>query len=106
MSAVADPLYAEIKSFLISLAWQTSLDFSDYFDEFVRIFVSEPDFMVAFEAYTVIENMDHHYAKFDLPHLVAVLKEESLSIHADKKELIVELIHKFQDIIENGFPEE
>lgn len=47
-----------VKSVLLRICWESSLDFSAYAGDFMKI-LQEDDFIVALEAATALENMDH-----------------------------------------------
>lgn len=47
------------KALLLRICWESSLDYSGNIDLFTEIFMKD-DFMTAFEAFTVIENMFHN----------------------------------------------
>lgn len=46
------------KSILLRICWESSLDFSTYAEDFINI-LKQDDFIVALEAATVLENMEH-----------------------------------------------
>lgn len=46
------------KSVLLRICWESSLDFSAYAEDFLKI-LKEEDFIAALEAATVLENMEH-----------------------------------------------
>ncbi len=46
------------KSVLLRICWESSLDFSAYAEEFINILKND-DFIVALEAATALENMEH-----------------------------------------------
>lgn len=56
MSAIQDHRYAGELRTLVSVCWENGLDYSEYLPVFVDL-VIEKEFLVAFEAYTVIMNM-------------------------------------------------
>lgn len=53
---IKKPHSAQIKSELLRIVWESSLDYSGYLDFFLELLQQE-DFAVAFEASTIIENM-------------------------------------------------
>ena len=56
IEAIHDQKYAPELKQLVSCCWENGLDFSNYLTIFVDLLI-EQDFLVAFEAYTVITNM-------------------------------------------------
>ena len=57
IEAIGNNEYTSIRRELISCCWQSSLDFSGYLPFFVDL-VIDNEFEIAFEAFTVIENME------------------------------------------------
>jgi len=55
VDAIRDAKYASIQKEIVSICWESSLDFSPYVAVFVDVLI-EAEFMTAFEAFTVIEN--------------------------------------------------
>lgn len=93
MEAIADENYTEKRQFLVSLAWQTSLDFSKYFNDFVNLLIASTDFMVAFEAYTVLENIEGKFTVEELQMYIQKLKNASIQADEQRKALLVEIVH-------------
>ncbi len=60
--AVADTQNADFKTRLISVCWNTGLDFSEHLSTFTKIF-TEADFLTAFEAFTLIDNTEPEQIK-------------------------------------------
>ncbi|MFY9150885.1 MAG: hypothetical protein WAO52_02640 [Prolixibacteraceae bacterium] len=56
IAAIQDEKYAPELKELVSSCWENGLDYSQYLSLFVDLML-QSDFMVAFEAYTVIMNM-------------------------------------------------
>ena len=79
---------------LLAICWQMSLDFSDYLNEFVHFFI-EGNFELAFEAFTLIENIEQLHANIEI---VTEIKTNLVHFDAQKKTLAIDLVH----IIENG----
>lgn len=55
IKATAQPA---VKSVLLRICWESSLDFSAYAEDFINI-LKQDDFTVALEAATALENMEH-----------------------------------------------
>ena len=96
ISAIKSDKYAEIRAQLLSVCWQSRLDFSSYVPEFVKIFISG-NFNEAFEAFTAIDSMDGKIEADVITESIKSLKNEINNIAESKKELLVELVH----ILEN-----
>lgn len=58
MRAIEDEKYKSIRKKLISACWQNGLDFSNFTPVFIDLIISE-DWEVAFEAFTVIDNLEY-----------------------------------------------
>jgi hypothetical protein len=58
MDMIVDNHYLPVRKELITSCWQNGLDFSPYLSQFVD-WVIEADMEIAFEAFTVIENLDY-----------------------------------------------
>jgi len=56
IKAIEEKDFGFLRSEVISLCWQSSLDFSPYIDFFAKIMLDSDDFQTALEAFTVIEN--------------------------------------------------
>jgi len=57
MAAIQNQRYAPELKQLVSCCWENGLDYTPYLPLFVNLLI-ESDFLVAFEAYTVITNME------------------------------------------------
>ncbi len=77
-----------IQCHLLRIIWESSLDYSAYLDLFLQ-FLSQPDFTVAFEASTVIENMIHHLDNIQKEKL-----HQCISAFPEDKLFLVENIHE------------
>lgn len=81
-----------IKQFLVTACWNNSLDYSAHLDLFIDLFLNEI-FEIAFDAYTVIENMigfpDLEIIKIQIDKL----KSKASTIESSKKQLLVDLVN-------------
>lgn len=78
MNAVDDTKYADYRNQVVALCWESNLNFTPYISTFTKI-VIDGDFMEAFEAMTVIENMTGVISKEtadDLTNLINSAKRE------------------------------
>ena len=57
IDAIQDKKYKEERKVLVSVCWENGLDYSAYLPMFVDLVITE-DFVIAFEAYTVITTME------------------------------------------------
>lgn len=58
IDALQEAKFSAIKKEILNCCWQNGLDFSSHLDVFVN-FVINDEWEVAFEAFTVIENLEH-----------------------------------------------
>lgn len=91
---IKDKKFSKIKSNLLSICWESTLDFSDFSDTFIDIFIKEP-INIAFEAFTVVQN-SFNISEDNLKKGILKLELSVSSISQDKKELLVELVHDFK----------
>ncbi len=76
--ALQDPRYKSIRKSLATACWQNGLDYSDFLPVFVDLVVREA-WETAFEAFTVIENMEHFPEK-------EMLEQTTDTIHSALKD--------------------
>ena len=89
---VKDDKYRHIRKELLSILWQTRMDFSPYISDLVDLFLSEP-FDVAFEAFTVIEYIEQPVDKQIAQENIDKLKLNIQTIDESKKFLLVDLVN-------------
>lgn len=91
IEAIQNKKYAlELKQ-LVSCCWENGLDYTPYLPVFVDLLI-EGDFLVAFEAYTVITNME---TTIDQAKLDAEIEKLDKALHStsdEKKVLILDVI--------------
>ena len=58
IAALQDQKFATIRKNIVSVCWQNGMDFSEFFEVFTDLIINE-EWDVAFEAFTVIENLEH-----------------------------------------------
>ena len=75
---------------LVSACWKNGLNYMDYLEIFVNIFI-ESEFNLAFEAFTVIENMDE-VNEIIAQKCLNTLQKELSNLQKDKQALGKELI--------------
>lgn len=83
--------FADIKSKLLNVCWNCRLDFSPHLSFFVDLFINE-EFENAFDAFTVIENIDASFEQSTIFAETNKLKNNLRTISPDKKELLVQLV--------------
>jgi hypothetical protein len=62
VNALTEPKYKAIRKTLATACWQNGLDYKEYLPVFVDLVIHE-DWETGFEAFTVIENMEHYPGK-------------------------------------------
>jgi hypothetical protein len=82
----------DTQKILLTSIWQSGLNYSEHIGFFVDMFISG-DFEIAFEAFTIIENMEQGIRAEILDPLVARLKQKGKEIEKEKTDLYVELVH-------------
>ncbi|WP_340113894.1 HEAT repeat domain-containing protein [Maribellus mangrovi] len=58
IDALQNKKYHSIRKELTTMCWQNGLDYSMYFEVFTNLVIDE-EWAVAFEAFTVLENLEH-----------------------------------------------
>jgi len=76
---------------LISICWQSNLDFSSELPVFIDI-LCNGDFLTSFEAFTVIENSVGNLSPKDIDLHISSIKSKSKGINAEKQSLVKEMI--------------
>ena len=98
IDAIENPDYRDILIILIASCWKNGLNFNEYITNFTEIFI-QSEFLLAFEAFTVIDNID--YIDSQLANTCLLRLESSAEeITEDKEALYYELI----DIIKKNNP--
>lgn len=85
-----NPLYAAVQSDIISVCWESGLDFSKQIPTFVN-WVITGEYMTAFEAFTVIENMEITLTIDDTERYLAPVFE-ALDQASDDRKILLEAI--------------
>lgn len=86
---------------LVSVCWQSSLDFSEHLPLFIEI-LCDGDYQTSFEASTVIENSLGNLNKDQRDSHIAYIKKKLKKSPKEKQQLLTEMI----EIIEKFEPEE
>jgi hypothetical protein len=91
MDAIQNEKYGSEQEMLIRSCWENGLDFTPYISVFVEI-VIHGDYMTAFEAFTVIENLEGSISKEEIEKLISLLQNGLSNALNERKVLIQELI--------------
>ncbi len=92
---ILDKNYSHIKKDLLSILWQSRLDYSQFVPQLIEIFINEPLDM-AFEAFTVIEYIEKPIDKNIAQQNIDKLKNSLRTIDEKKKFLLVDLVNKLK----------
>lgn len=82
---IQSPEYKSVQFHLVSSCWQSGLNYTDFFDVFVEIIISEP-YLEAFEAFTVIDNCE---GNFNSAKCKSLLRKLKTSMSGDDKDLLI-----------------
>lgn len=91
IKAIQNPRYGKQRENILNCCWQNGLDYSGYLSEIAE-FVLDADYMVAFEAYTIIMNTEEKIAN-EKGNQIIVQLEASMNLQdAARQELIKDII--------------
>ncbi len=91
VKALQNQRYSALKEVLLGCCWQNGLDFSPYLNVIADFFLDE-DYMVAFEAYTVIQNTEEKISAEDAMAITQKLKNAIPLVSDDRKTLITDVL--------------
>jgi cellobiose phosphorylase len=97
-TAIGNHNYKEILPILVSACWKNGLDYNEHLEIFTDVFI-QSDFQLAFDAFTVIDNIetiDHAIADKCLLRLENAVED----IKEDKRPLYFELINIIDNVKE------
>ncbi|MDP2338632.1 MAG: hypothetical protein Q8N05_19725 [Bacteroidota bacterium] len=89
--AIQDQKYAPELKELLASCWENGLDYSNYLPLFVGLLI-DTDFLVAFEAYTVITNMTSQIEQSKVDLEIDRLENALVTIPEQKRQLILDVI--------------
>jgi hypothetical protein len=92
IDAILNEKYSMEQEMLIRSCWENGLDFTPYISVFVEIVISG-NYMTAFEAFTVIENLEGTISEVEVKSLISLLHNGLSDAKNERKVLIQELIH-------------
>jgi len=91
IEALKNDEYHSIQKELLTSCWHSGLDYSDYLDFFVGIVIAN-DFLISFEAYTIIETFEKDYDILLIDTLSQNLRNNAQDMTEEKRSLVNELI--------------
>lgn len=99
MEAIQNKKYAGELKELLTCCWQNGLNYSQYLPVFIDLVINE-EFLVSFEAFTVIENMYGKMNEVLVAQQVTKLNNSLKSANEQKRYLLKELTSIIQNIPE------
>ena len=99
IAAIQNSEYQNIQKKLIEMCWQSSLKFAPHLGLFVDLLI-EGDFEVAFEAFTVIENMEENLEPSMKQKEMTKIKDAISSAQEDRKGMLHEAFHIIEQAAE------
>lgn len=94
VDAILDVRFAGKKELLLASCWQSGLNYADYLEVFIDVALND-SYQNAIEAFSVIESTPK-YTQEQKQKAIKTLKENIPSINDSKKELLVEIVHFFE----------
>ncbi|MFA9392566.1 MAG: HEAT repeat domain-containing protein [Prolixibacteraceae bacterium] len=91
VQAIEDNKLVKLRETLVRVCWENGLDYSNYFTTFVNLLING-DYMVAFEAYTVIDSSEGSISKVSSQQYIEQLKEALPSVGEERQTLIHHII--------------
>lgn len=91
VQAIQDEKYAPVRQQLVSACWENGLDYTPYLPVFVDLLIGQ-EFLVAFEAYTVITNMETAIDQKLLDVEIEKLDKAMHSTTSEKKALMLDVV--------------
>lgn len=91
ITALNDERYRPVWSIITASCWQSGLDYTDYLDTFIRLLLKE-DYMIALEAFSVIEQSFHLLEEKKMKHYRQKLIEGLKGVDKEKAPLVSEMI--------------
>jgi HEAT repeat protein len=91
VNAIQDQKYEKVLKQLISSCWENGMDYTPYLPVFVNLLI-EKDFILAFEAYTVITNMEKAIDQRLIDVEIEKLDNAMHSTTPEKKSLMLDVI--------------
>ncbi len=95
MRAVEDEKYTSIRKKLIAACWQNGLDFSNFIPVFIDIIIHD-DWETAFEAFTLIDNLEYLPGEEIINITKLNIKEAFPAANEQKRYFLTEIEKKFE----------
>jgi predicted metal-dependent peptidase len=98
VKAINDDKLMDIREYLVRSCWENGLDFSNYLSTFIDLLI-HGDYMVAFEAYTVIESCEGTISKTSMQEYLDQLRDALASVGEERQTLIHHIIQFLPGIV-------
>lgn len=98
IKAVEDKRLKAIREDLVRICWENGLDYTNYFSVFIGLLINA-DYMVAFEAYTLIENSVGTISKASSQEYISQLKDALASVGEERQTLIHHIIQYLPSLV-------
>jgi hypothetical protein len=95
IKALKNDKYVSLRQEILASCWNSGLDYSNYLAFFVAVFISD-EFLIAFEAFTIIENFEKEYDKEIIDPLIQDIKNSINGMDENKRSLSIELVHMLE----------
>ena len=96
--AIEEKKYHGIQETLVRVCWENGLDYTNYFSIFIDLLING-EYMVAFEAYTVIDNSEGTISKASSQEYIARLKDALASVGEERQTLLHHIIQMLPGLV-------
>ena len=101
IEAITKDKYIDERKELVACCWQNGLSYNEYLSVFIDLVISEP-FLVAFEAFTVVENMYGNISEEVIDREIIKVKEVLKETGEEKAYLLEGLLTIIREIPEES----
>lgn len=91
INAIQDKKFEQVQQQLVSSCWENGMDYTPYLSVFVDLLI-EKEFLVAFEAYTVITNMEKAIDQRLIDREIEKLDKAMRTTTPEKKSLMLDVV--------------
>lgn len=98
VQAIKDDKLSSIREILVRACWENGLDYANHLSTFVDLLI-HGDYMVAFEAYTVIENCEGKISKVSMLEYLDKLRDALASAGEERQTLIHHIIQFLPSLV-------
>lgn len=98
LKAINDKKYVSIKTFLVSIFWQSTLDASEHLGTFIRI-ATKGDYTLCLEVLTVVESFDSSFDEEQIQDAIYDIEEKLDDYELDEE--YRKLLYLLKDVVSN-----